>query len=185
MRKSLSKDISAELIGILKERFENNMIRHKKISWKEVQNKLENNPQKLWTLNEMELTGGEPDVVDYDNKSGEIIFFDCSKESPKGRRSLCYDNEALEARKEHKPKDSAINVASIIGIDILTEEQYRYLQKYGEFDLKTSSWVKTPSEIRELGGAIFADRRYNTVFIYHNGAESYYAARGFRGLLRL
>lgn len=185
MRKSLSKDISVELIGILKVRFENNMIRHKKISWKEVQNKLENNPQKLWTLNEMELTGGEPDVVDYDNKSGEIIFFDCSKESPKGRRSLCYDNEALEARKEHKPKDSAINVASIIGIDILTEEQYRYLQKYGEFDLKTSSWVKTPSEIRELGGAIFADRRYNTVFIYHNGAESYYAARGFRGLLRL
>lgn len=185
MRKSLSKDISVELIGILKVRFENNMIRHKKISWKEVQNKLENNPQKLWTLNEMELTGGEPDVVDYDNKSGEIIFFDCSKESPKGRRSLCYDNEALEARKEHKPKDSAINVASIIGIDILTEEQYRYLQKYGEFDLKTSSWVKTPSEIRELGGAIFADRRYNTVFIYHNGAESYYVARGFRGLLRI
>lgn len=185
MRKSLSKEISIELISILKERFENNMNRHKKISWNDVQNKLENNPQKLWTLNEMELTGGEPDVVDYDNKSGDIIFFDCSKESPKGRRSLCYDNEALEARKEHKPKDSAINVASIIGVDILTEEQYRYLQKYGEFDLKTSSWVKTPSEIRELGGAIFADRRYNTVFIYHNGAESYYAARGFRGLLRI
>ncbi len=174
-----------ELLEALKDRFEKNVNRHKGIEWAKVQARLENNPQGLWSLHEMERTGGEPDVVGFDKKSGEYIFYDCSPESPKGRRSLCYDREALESRKEHKPKDSAINVASAMGIELLTEEQYRALQKLGEFDLKTSSWIKTPSEIRKLGGAIFCDRRFNHVFTYHNGADSYYAARGFRGTLRV
>jgi hypothetical protein len=174
-----------ELLGTLKARFEKNIIRHKGIVWPEVQAKLEANPDKLSSLNEMESTGGEPDVVGHDNKSGEYIFYDCSAESPSGRRSLCYDREALDSRKENKPKGSALELAAAIGVELLTEEQYRDLQKLGNFDTKTSSWVKTPSEIRKLGGAIFCDRRYNTVFTYHNGAESYYAARGFRGLLKV
>jgi len=174
-----------ELLEALKDRFEKNVNRHKGIEWAKVQARLENNPQGLWSLHEMERTGGEPDVVGFDKKSGEYIFYDCSPESPKGRRSLCYDREALESRKEHKPKDSAINVASAMGIELLTEEQYRALQKLGEFDLKTSSWIETPSEIRKLGGAIFCDRRFDHVFTYHNGADSYYAARGFRGTLRV
>jgi hypothetical protein len=174
-----------ELLGTLKARFEKNIIRHKGIAWPEVQAKLEANPDKLSSLNEMESTGGEPDVVGHDNKSGEYIFYDCSAESPSGRRSLCYDREALDSRKENKPKGSALELAAAIGVELLTEEQYRDLQKLGNFDTKTSSWVKTPSEIRKLGGAIFCDRRYNTVFTYHNGAESYYAARGFRGLLKV
>lgn len=180
-----NKDLKAkqrdELLGVLKDRFESNMKRHKNLDWAKVQVRLEANMQKLWSLHEMESTGGEPDVVDYDKKMGEFIFYDCSAESPKGRRSLCYDREALESRKENKPKDNAVDMATAMGIELLTEEQYRDLQKLGEFDTKTSSWVKTPSEIRKLGGAIFCDRRYNTVFVYHNGAESYYAARGFRG----
>ena len=155
------------------------------IEWVKVKARLEANPEKLWSLDEMETTGGEPDVVGYDKKTGEYIFYDCSAESPKERRSLCYDREALESRKEHKPKNSAIDMAAEMGIELLTEEQYRELQMLGEFDLKTSSWIKTPSAIRELGGAVFCDRRYNHVFLYHNGAESYYAARGFRGLLRI
>jgi len=174
-----------ELLGTLKARFEKNIIRHKGIVWPEVQAKLEANPDKLSSLNEMESTGGEPDVVGHDKKSGEYIFYDCSAESPSGRRSLCYDREALDSRKENKPKGSALELAAAIGVELLTEEQYRDLQKLGNFDTKTSSWVKTPSEIRKLGGAIFCDRRYNTVFTYHNGAESYYAARGFRGLLKV
>ena len=174
-----------ELLGTLKARFEKNIIRHKGIAWPEVQAKLEANPDKLSSLNEMESTGGEPDVVGHDKKSGEYIFYDCSAESPSGRRSLCYDREALDSRKENKPKGSALELAAAIGVELLTEEQYRDLQKLGNFDTKTSSWVKTPSEIRKLGGAIFCDRRYNTVFTYHNGAESYYAARGFRGLLKV
>jgi hypothetical protein len=161
------------------------MNRHKGLDWAKVQARLEANPQKLRSLNEMETTGGEPDVVGRDKKSGEYIFYDCSAESPKGRRSICYDHEALEARKEHKPKDSAVNMAATMGIELLTEEQYRELQKLGNFDLKTSSWVKTPPEIRKLGGALFCDRRYNQVFLYHNGADSYYAARAFRGSLRV
>jgi hypothetical protein len=161
------------------------MNRHKGLDWAKVQARLEANPQKLRSLNEMETTGGEPDVVGRDEKSGEYIFYDCSAESPKGRRSICYDHEALEARKEHKPKDSAVNMAATMGIELLTEEQYRELQKLGNFDLKTSSWVKTPPEIRKLGGALFCDRRYNQVFLYHNGADSYYAARAFRGSLRV
>ena len=161
------------------------MNRHKSIEWNKVQTKLQANPEKLWSLNEMERTGGEPDVVDYDKKNGEYIFYDCSAESPKERRSLCYDREALNSRKENKPTDSAIDMAAAMGIEILTEEQYRELQQLGSFDLKTSSWVKTPADIRKLGGAIFCDRRYDTVFVYHNGAESYYAARGFRGSLKL
>jgi hypothetical protein len=169
----------------LKARFEKNMNRHKGLEWVRVQAKLEASPEKLSSLNQMETTGGEPDVVGFDKKTGEYIFYDCSVESPKGRRSLCYDREALEARKEHKPKDSAIDVATALGVELLTEEQYRQLQKLGEFDTKTSSWVKTPPEIRKLGGAVFCDRRYNTVFLYHNGADSYYAARGFRGSLRV
>ena len=174
-----------ELLGALKARFEKNMNRHKGLEWAKVQAKLEANPERLWSLNEMERTGGEPDVVGYDKKSGEYIFYDCSAESPKGRRSVCYDHEALESRKEHKPGNSAINMADDMDIDILTEEQYRELQQLGIFDTKTSSWIKTPPDIRKLGGAIFCDRRYNTVFLYHNGADSYYAARGFRGSLRV
>jgi hypothetical protein len=185
MEKQLSAEQHELLIRVLKARFENNMNRHQGIDWVNVQHKLEAHSEKLWSLHEMEGTGGEPDVVDYDNKTGEYIFVDCSAESPKGRRSVCYDREALDSRKEHKPKDSAIDMATAIGIEILTEEQYRELQKLGNFDMKTSSWVRTPTSIRMLGGAIFCDRRYDTVFMYHNGAESYYGARGFRGSLRV
>ena len=174
-----------ELLRTLKARFEKHMNRHKNLEWAKLLAKLEANPKKLWSLYEMERTGGEPDVVGYDKKTGDYIFYDCSAESPKGRRSVCYDREALESRKEHKPANSAIDMAADMGIELLTEEQYRELQTLGEFDTKTSSWVRTPSEIRKLGGAIFCDRRYNTVFVYHNGAESYYAARGFRGSLRV
>ena len=182
---SLSKKQREELLRALKARFEKNMSRHKGLEWAQVQAKLEANTEKLWSVNEMERTGGEPDVVGHDKETGECIVFDCSPESPKGRRSLCYDREALESRKEHKPKDNAIDMAAAMGIELLTEEQYRELQKLGNFDAKTSSWVKTPSDIRKLGGALFCDRRYDTVFVYHNGAESYYAARGFRGSLRV
>ena len=185
MKKELSPKQLEELVRTLKARFDKNMIRHKGLEWAKVEAKLEAGAQKLWSLNAMEETGGEPDVVGHDKKTGEFIFYDCSAESPKGRRSVCYDHEALEKRKEHKPEDSAINMADEMGIEILTEEQYRELQKFGEFDTKTSSWVKTPSLIRRLGGAVFCDRRYDTVFLYHNGADSYYAARGFRGLLRV
>ena len=174
-----------ELLKTLKARFEKNMIRHKGLDWAKVQAKLESNPQKLLSLSEMERTGGEPDVVGRDSKTDEYIFYDCSAESPAGRRNLCYDRQAQESRKEHKPKNNAIGMADAMGIEILTEEQYREFQKLGNFDTKTSSWLKTPSDIRKLGGAIFADRRYDNVFVYHNGAESYYAARGFRGLLRV
>ncbi|TAL68628.1 MAG: DUF4256 domain-containing protein [Bacteroidetes bacterium] len=184
-KKELSAGQLEELFRALKARFEKNMIRHKGLEWAKVQAKLEANAEKLWSLNEMERTGGEPDVVAYVQKTGEFIFYDCSAESPKERRSLCYDREALDSRKEHKPKDNVIDMAVAMGIELLTEEQYRELQKLGNFDLKTSSWVKTPSDIRKLGGAIYCDRRYNTVFVYHNGAESYYAARGFRGLLKV
>ncbi|HET9746000.1 MAG TPA: DUF4256 domain-containing protein [Chitinophagaceae bacterium] len=184
-KKKLSTEQTKELLGILRSRFEKNMNRHKGLEWAKVEAKLQTNPEKLWSLDDMEATGGEPDVVGYDKKTGEFIFFDCSAESPKDRRSLCYDRRALESRKEHKPKNSALDMAAEMGIEILTEEQYRELQQLGEFDTKTSSWVKTPAEIRELGGAVFCDRRYNTVFLYHNGAESYYAARGFRGSLRV
>jgi hypothetical protein len=184
-KKKLSPELSEELLKTLKVRFEKNMNRHKGLEWGKVQARLEANTEKLYSVNEMEITGGEPDVVGQDKKTGEYIFYDCSAESPKDRRSLCYDHEALEKRKEHKPVDSAINMATDMGIEILTEEQYRDLQQLGKFDTKTSSWVKTPSDIRKLGGAIFCDRRYNTVFVYHNGAESYYAARGFRGSLRV
>jgi hypothetical protein len=180
-KKKLSSEQREELLRALKARFEKNMNRHKGLEWTKVQAKLEANPEKLWSLNEMERTGGEPDVVGFDKKTGEYMFYECSAESPKGRRSVCYDREALEARKEHKPKDSAIDMAAAMGIELLTEEQYRELQKLGDFDLKTSSWVKTPADIRKLGGALFCDRRYEHVFVYHNGAESYYAARGFRG----
>jgi hypothetical protein len=174
-----------ELLKVLKARFEKNRNRHKGLEWAPVQAKLEAHARKLWSLNEMERTGGEPDVVGQDKKAGEYVFYDCSAESPKGRRSLCYDREALESRKENKPESNAIDMATAIGIELLTEEQYRELQKLGNFDTKTSSWVKTPSNIRKLGGALFCDRRYDTVFVYHNGAESYYAARGFRGSLRV
>jgi Protein of unknown function (DUF4256) len=184
-KKDLSSQQRQELLRTLKARFEKNMNRHKDLEWARVQAKLEANVEKLWSLNEMERTGGEPDVVNHDKKTGEYIFYDCSAESPKGRRSLCYDREALESRKEHKPKDSAMDMASAMGIELLTEEQYRELQKIGNFDTKTSSWVKTPSAIRKLGGALFCDRRFNTVFVYHNGAESYYAGRAFRGSLRV
>lgn len=183
--KELSLEQHEELLTILKDRFEKNMNRHQNLEWSNVQAKLEVNPEKLWSLNEMESTGGEPDVVGYDEQKDEYIFYDCSPESPKGRRSICYDHEALEARKKHKPENSAVNMATDMGIELLTEEQYRNLQKLGNFDLKTSSWVKTPSDIRNLGGAIFCDRRYGQVFMYHNGADSYYGARGFRGSLRV
>lgn len=181
--KKLSLDITSELMGVLKKRFEQNTARHKGIKWDDVQERLEKAPAKLWSLNEMEMTGGEPDVIGYDKKKDVYLYCDCSIESPKGRRSLCYDLEALESRKEHKPKDSAIEMASSMGVDVLTEDEYRMLQTLGEFDLKTSSWVKTPEPIRALGGALFCDRRYDHVFTYHNGASSYYAARGFRGIL--
>jgi len=184
-KKKLSKEQQNELLRTLKSRFEKNMNRHKGLDWGRVQVRLEANPEKLWVLDDMESTGGEPDVVVHDKKTGEYIFYDCSAESPGGRRSLCYDRRAWESRKEHKPKSNAMDVAAGMGIELLTEEQYRELQKLGEFDTKTSSWVKTPPAIRELGGAVFCDRRYNTVFLYHNGAESYYAARGFRGSLRV
>ena len=184
-KKELSPEQCEELLGVLKGRFEKNMNRHKGLVWAKVQAKLEADTEKLWSLDEMEITGGEPDVVGHDKKTGEYIFYDCSAESPKGRRSVCYDGEALDSRKEHKPKNSAIDMAADMGIKILTEEQYRELQELGDFDTKTSSWVQTPTAIRELGGAIFCDRRYNHVFVYHNGAESYYAARAFRGSLRV
>ena len=184
-KKKLSAEQREELLSTLKARFEKNMGRHKGLEWARVQEKLEGNPEKLWSLSEMERTGGEPDVVGHDTKTGEYIFYDCAPESPKGRRSVCYDREALEARKEHKPKDSALDMAAAIGVEILTEEQYRELQKLGNFDTKSSSWVKTPPDIRKLGGALYCDRRYNHVFVYHNGADSYYAVRGFRGSLRI
>src|SRR5438132_7340901 len=184
-KKELSQKQREELLSTLKARFEKNMNRHQGLEWAKVQAKLEANAEKLWPLNEMESTGGEPDVVGQDQKTGEYIFYDCSAQSPKGRRSLCYDREALESRKEHKPENNAIDMAAAMGIELLTEEQYRELQKLGNFDTKTSSWITTPSEIRKLGGAIFCDRRYGKVFVYHNGAESYYAARGFRGSLRV
>jgi hypothetical protein len=184
-KEELSPEQREALLSALQTRFEKNINRHKGLEWAKVQAKLDAHAEKLWSLHAMERTGGEPDVVGYDEKTGEYIFYDCSAESPKGRRSLCYDREALESRKEHKPKDSAIDMTTGMGIELLTEEQYRELQKLGNFDTKTSSWVKTPADIRKLGGAIFCDRRYNTVFTYHNGAESYYAARGFRGALRV
>ncbi len=184
-KKELSPEQREELLSALKARFEKNMNCHKGLKWTEVQSKLEANTEKLWSLHEMERTRGEPDVVGFDKKTGEYIFFDCSAESPEGRRNICYDREALESRKEYKPEDNAIDMAAAMGIEILTEEQYRELQNLGNFDLKTSSWLKTPSEIRKLGGAIFADRRYDHVFVYHNGASSYYGVRGFRGSLRV
>jgi hypothetical protein len=185
IEKHLLPEQQEELLKTLKVRFEKNMNRHNGIEWAKIMEKLESNLVKLWSLNEMERTGGEPDVVDFDSKSGEYIFCDCSAESPKGRRSICYDREALESRKEFKPENNVIDMAVTMGIELLTEDQYRELQKLGIFDLKTSSWVKTPSEIRKLGGAIFCDRRYDHVFVYHNGAESYYGVRGFRGSLRV
>ncbi|MFC5711797.1 DUF4256 domain-containing protein [Thalassorhabdus alkalitolerans] len=184
-KRELSLEEREELLSTLKSRFEKNMNRHKDLEWTKVQARLEENPEKLWSLNEMEVTSGEPDVVGQDKKTGEFIFYDCTTESPKGRRSVCYDQEALESRKKHKPENNAIDMATSMGIELLTEEQYRYLQKLGNFDMKTSSWVQTPASIRRLGGAIFCDRRYDHVFVYHNGAESYYAARGFRGSLRV
>lgn len=183
--KKLSAGERDEILKILKTRFEKNMSRHKGIEWAKVQARLEANAGKLWSLSEMEESGGEPDVVGHDKKTGEYIFYDCSPESPKGRRSICYDHEALESRKEHKPENSAVEMAKDMGVELLTEEQYRELQQLGHFDAKTSSWVKTPAAIRKLGGAIFCDYRFGTVFVYHNGAESYYAARGFRGSLRV
>ena len=183
--KKISDDESEKLFLTLKTRFEKNIKRHKGIEWTTVQSRLEKNPESIWALSEMERTGGEPDVVGYDKKSGEYIFYDCSAETPKGRRSISYDYEGQESRKEHKPGNNAIDMAAAMGIEILTEEEYRSLQKLGEFDTKTSSWIATPADIRELGGALFADRRYNTIFIYHNGAQSYYAVRGFRGSVRV
>ncbi len=185
MKKELSSKQHETLLNTLKARFEKNRNRHKDLEWAEVQTKLEDNIEKLWSLNEMELTGGEPDIVSHDKKTDEYIFYDCSAESPKGRRSICYDHEALEKRKEHKPENSAFEMAATMGIELLTEEQYRELQQSGAFDTKTSSWIITPANIRKPGGALFCDRRYGTVFVYHNGAESYYAARGFRGSLRV
>ncbi len=183
--KELSPAQREALLSVLKARFEKNMHRHTGLAWAEVQAKLEANTEKLWSLHEMERTGGEPDVVGHDNMTGEYMFYDCSAESPKGRRSVCYDREARESRKEHQPNDSALDMAAAMGIELLTEAQYRALQNLGNFDLKTSSWVQTPAHIRTRGGAIFCDRRYDTVFVYHNGAESYYAARGFRGVLQV
>ena len=184
-KKQLSPAQREELLRALKARFEKNMNRHKGLEWTKVQAKLEANTDKLWSLNEMERTGGEPDVVGYLRKTGKYIFYDCSVESPKGRRSVCYDRKALQSRKEHKPKNNAIDMAAAMGIELLSEEQYRELQELGKFDTKTSSWIQTPTDIRELGGALFCDRRYDHVFVYHNGAESYYAARAFRGSLRV
>ncbi len=184
-KRRLTEDEHDKILAILKARFEKNMNRHEGIEWEKIQNKLEADEVKLWSLNEMEKTGGEPDVIGYDGETDEYIFFDCSPESPAGRRSICYDREALESRKEHKPKASAMGMAEEMGIEILTEEQYRELQRLGNFDTKTSSWIKTPDRIRKLGGALFCDRRYDTVFVYHNGAESYYSSRGFRGSLRV
>jgi len=185
IKKKLSQEQRKELFKTLKARFEKNSNRHKGLEWAKVQTRLDANSEKLWSLNEMEKTGGEPDVVGFDKKTGEYIFFDCSPESPKDRRSCCYDRQALESRKEFKPKNNAVDMADSMGIEILNEEQYRELQKLGNFDTKTSSWLKTPSDIRKLGGAIFADFRYGNIFVYHNGAESYYAGRGFRGSLRV
>ncbi len=185
MKKELSSKQQQELLSTLKARFEKNTTRHKNIEWAKVEAKMKSNNQKLWSLNEMETTGGEPDVVTHDKKTGEFIFYDCSAESPAGRRSFCYDRASLDARKENKPKNSAMDMAASMGIEILTEEEYRQLQELGNFDTKTSSWIKTPEAIRKLGGAIFCDRRYDHIFVYHNGAESYYAARGFRGSLRV
>lgn len=185
MKKELTSDQQNELLKTLKTRFEKNLNRHKDLEWAKIQAKLEANAEKLWSLNLMEETGGEPDIVGFDTQTGEYIFYDCAAESPKNRRSLCYDLEAWESRKEHKPKDNAVDMATAMGIELLSEEQYRALQELGEFDTKTSSWIKTPSKIRKLGGALFCDRRFDTVFVYHNGAESYYAARGFRGALRV
>ncbi|MEO8404271.1 MAG: DUF4256 domain-containing protein [Chitinophagaceae bacterium] len=184
-KKELSSAQHQELLKTLRTRFEKNMKRHKGLEWSNVQARLEKDTKKLWSLNEMERTGGEPDVVGHDKKTGEYIFYDCSPESPKERRSFCYDGEALASRKEHKPKNNAIDMAAAMGIEILSEEQYRELQKLGNFDTKTSSWIKTPADIRRLGGALFCDYRYGTIFVYHNGAESYYAARGFRGSLKV
>jgi hypothetical protein len=184
-KKELSPERAKELLHTLKVRFEKNMDRHKGIEWTKVEERLAARPEKLWVLDEMEVTGGEPDVVDYDKETGEYIFFDCSVESPKGRRSICYDLEGLESRKEHQPENNAIDMAATMGVELLTEEQYRFLQQLGKFDTKTSSWIVTPPEIRKLGGALFGDRRYDHVFVYHNGAQSYYAARAFRGLLKV
>src|SRR5437870_3678034 len=184
-KKDLSPEQREELVRALKDRFEKNMSRHRGPEWAKVQTRLEANAEKLWSLNEMERTGGEPDVVGHDKKTGEYVFYDCSAESPKGRTSVCYDREGLESRKEHKPENNAIDMAAAMGIELLTEEQYRELQKLGNFDTKTSSWVKTPSDIRKLGGALFCDRRFGHVFVYHNGAQSYYSARAFRGSLRV
>jgi len=183
--KKLTADQREELLAVLKKRFEKNMKRHQDVDWADVQSRLENYAGRLWSLQKMEQTGGEPDVVALGGGQGSIVFVDCSAESPKGRRSICFDAEALEARKEHKPADSAMNMAETMGIELLTEEEYRSLQQFGEFDTTTSSWVQTPARIRKLGGALFCDRRYDTVFLYHNGAQSYYAARGFRGALRV
>ncbi|PJZ57852.1 DUF4256 domain-containing protein [Leptospira barantonii] len=184
-KKKLTPDQNEELLKTLKTRFEKNKKRHKDLEWTKVQTRLESNPEKLQSLYEMESTGGEPDVVEYDSKTGEFVFYDCSAETPKGRRSVCYDREALDSRKEHKRADNVIDMTRAMGIELLTEEQYRLLQKLGEFDLKTSSWIVTPPSIRKLGGALFADRRYDAVFVYHNGASSYYAVRGFRGSLKV
>lgn len=184
-KKELSTDQTAELLHTLKVRFEKNMNRHKDLVWSKVEESLITKPEKLWILDEMEITGGEPDVVDYEETTGEYIFYDCSAESPKGRRSVCYDREGLESRKEHEPENNAVDMAAAMGIELLTEAQYRNLQQFGKFDTKTSSWLVTPPAIRKLGGALFGDRRYDHVFIYHNGAQSYYAARAFRGLLRV
>jgi hypothetical protein len=184
-KKELSTAQAEELLHTLKVRFEKNMNRHKDLEWAKIQERLEANIEKLWVLDEMEVTGGEPDVVDYDKKTGEYIFYDCSAESPKGRRSICYDLEGLESRKEHQPENNAIDMAATMGVELLTEEQYRFLQQFGKFDIKTSSWIVTPPAIRKLGGALFGDRRYDHVFVYHNGAQSYYAARAFRGLLKV
>ena len=184
-KRPLSPAQRDELLKALKARFEKNMKRHQGLEWAKVEAKLKANPEKLWSLSEMERTGGEPDVVGHDKKTGEYVFYDCSEQTPKGRTSLCYDSAALNSRKEHKPKDNAVDMAAAMGIEILTEEQYRELQKLGEFDTARSSWVKTPDKVRDLGGALFCDRRFDTVFVYHNGAESYYAGRGFRGWLKV